>query len=207
MPSPDSHHVAALFTSSLGWMALAESGRVLRRLAMAHTSARSALVAVESAWRKTRSSDMPEDWASLDETCCDEIRFCRLGPNGVVPLAGRFEWHEALVERLRAYASGDCVEFSDVQIDVARLTPFRRRVTAACRAIRYGETLTYGELAAAAGSPRAARAVGSCMAANRYPLIVPCHRVVAAGGRLGDFSAPGGVATKRRLLAMETASR
>jgi methylated-DNA-[protein]-cysteine S-methyltransferase len=63
--------------------------------------------------------------------------------------------------------------------------------------------LTYGELAAKAGYPGAARAVGNCMAANRIPLLIPCHRVVCAGGRLGSYSAPGGTVTKRRLLALE----
>jgi methylated-DNA-[protein]-cysteine S-methyltransferase len=66
--------------------------------------------------------------------------------------------------------------------------------------------MTYGELAAKAGSPRAARAVGSCMARNRIPLVIPCHRVVPSGGRLGSFSAPGGSETKRRLIDMERQS-
>ena len=66
--------------------------------------------------------------------------------------------------------------------------------------------MTYGELAVAAGQPRAARAVGNCMAGNRVPLIIPCHRVVRAGGDIGPYSAAGGSATKRRLLEMEAAA-
>lgn len=112
-----------------------------------------------------------------------------------------------LVGRLRAYAGGEPIEFLDVPIDPGPLTDFQRRVLHRCRRIRYGRTLTYGRLAAEIGRPRAARAVGRCMAANRVPLIVPCHRVVPAGGGPGAFSAPGGTATKRRLLAMEARKR
>ena len=92
------------------------------------------------------------------------------------------------------------------EIDLGWTTEFQRRVIRRCRRIPYGKTATYGQIASAAGSPGAARAVGSCMAANRFPLIVPCHRVVRSGGGIGAFSAPGGTRTKRRLLAMESAS-
>jgi methylated-DNA-[protein]-cysteine S-methyltransferase len=115
----------------------------------------------------------------------------------------RAAWNPELVDRLKAYAAGEPVDFGDVVIDERHLSPFGRRVIRRCRRIPYGRTMSYGELAAAAGSPRAARAVGNCMAGNRTPLVVPCHRVVAAQGRLGRFSAPGGTRTKRRLLAME----
>ena len=114
-------------------------------------------------------------------------------------------WNEDLVCRLEAYASGEPVDFRDVRIDTTAMSEFRRRVLRHCRAIPYGQIATYGQLAAKAGSPKAARAVGSCMAANRFPLIVPCHRVLPADGHVGAFSAPGGVRTKRRLLAMEAA--
>jgi len=120
--------------------------------------------------------------------------------------ARRAAWNPDLVERLRAYAAGEPVDFSEVAVDGRDLSPFARRVMRGCRRIPYGGTLSYGELAGAAGSPRAARAVGNCMAANRTPLVVPCHRVVAAGGRIGAFSAPGGRRTKERLLAMEARS-
>lgn len=110
-----------------------------------------------------------------------------------------------LVTRLQDYADGTADDFSDVLIDTEHLTRFGCRVVKACRGIPYGATASYGALAQKAGSPRASRAVGQCMAANRVPLIVPCHRVVAASGRLGGFSAPGGVDVKRRLLALESA--
>jgi methylated-DNA-[protein]-cysteine S-methyltransferase len=80
-------------------------------------------------------------------------------------------------------------------------TPFARAVWQATAAIPYGETRTYGELARAAGSPGAARAVGGAMAKNPLPLVIPCHRVVGAGGRIGGFSP--GVSLKRCLLAHE----
>ena len=80
---------------------------------------------------------------------------------------------------------------------------FRKRVLEACARIPYGRTATYGELAAAAGSPRAARAAGSAIASNPSLIVIPCHRVTPAAGGLGGYSAPGGSATKRKLLAME----
>jgi methylated-DNA-[protein]-cysteine S-methyltransferase len=109
---------------------------------------------------------------------------------------------EAL-DRLQRYADGEPVDFSDVPVALDHLSAFQRRVVKACRAIPAGERRTYGQLAAAAGSPGAARAVGQVMASNRVPLVVPCHRVVASGGGLGGFSAPQGLAMKRRLLALE----
>lgn len=117
------------------------------------------------------------------------------------------EWKaEELVDRLRRYAAGEAVELDAIPLDLDHLTPFQQRVVRECRAIGYGETLSYGELAARAGSPRAARAVGGVMRANRFPLIVPCHRVIGAGGALGGFSAPDGVTFKQRLLTLEAAA-
>jgi O-6-methylguanine DNA methyltransferase len=109
-----------------------------------------------------------------------------------------------VLARLGRYVEGQSVAFDDLPLAIDHLSPFQQRVVAACRAIRYGATRTYGELAAAAGSPGAARAVGQVMAGNRMPLVVPCHRVLAAGGKLGGFSAPQGLNLKRRLLALES---
>ncbi len=120
-------------------------------------------------------------------------------------LASPDTWQRRLVARLQAYASGEEMDFRDVRIDAGLSTDFQRRVVHLCRQIPWGKTLTYGQLAASAGRPGAARAVGNRMAANRLPLVVPCHRVVAADGRLGGFSAPGGVRLKRRLLDLESA--
>jgi methylated-DNA-[protein]-cysteine S-methyltransferase len=115
-------------------------------------------------------------------------------------------WNPRLVCRLKAYAMGEPEDFQDVPVDPGPQTRFHRRVTACCRSIPRGRTLSYGQLAARAGSPGAARAVGNCMAANRIPLVIPCHRVVGAGGRLHGYSGPGGVNTKRRLLDIEAAA-
>ena len=109
-----------------------------------------------------------------------------------------------LISRIQQFAKGiGSDDFLDVELDTSHLTDFGRAVTAACRQIAAGTTLSYGALAATAGYPGAARAVGSVMRRNRWPLIVPCHRVVAAGGHLGGFSAPNGLDMKRRLLNQE----
>ncbi|NJC89210.1 MAG: methylated-DNA--[protein]-cysteine S-methyltransferase [Desulfuromonas sp.] len=95
----------------------------------------------------------------------------------------------------------------DVPLDLPGWPPFSATVLQALRAVPYGETVSYGELAVRAGSPRAARAVGQVMAANPLPIIIPCHRVVAAGGGEGGYSGGGGVQTKRWLLEMERRNR
>jgi methylated-DNA-[protein]-cysteine S-methyltransferase len=94
---------------------------------------------------------------------------------------------------------------SAIHLDLSGCSPFFRKVYEITRTIPPGETLSYGELAALAGNPHAARAVGQAMARNPFPLLVPCHRVLAAGGGAGGFSAPGGVGTKFRLLRIEGA--
>ena len=97
-------------------------------------------------------------------------------------------------------------DFRDVAVDLEGATSFFRQVYEATREIPAGETRTYGEIAKAVGRPSAAQEVGQAMAKNPVPIIVPCHRVSAAGGKLGGFSAPGGPAAKARLLALEGAS-
>ncbi len=92
----------------------------------------------------------------------------------------------------------------DVKLDLTGYTDFQKKVVRAVRRIPRGQTASYGQVAAKVGSPRAARAFGTVMAQNRYPLIVPCHRVVAASS-LGGFSAPDGISLKRRLLKLEGA--
>jgi len=115
------------------------------------------------------------------------------------------DWYPALVARLQRFAARGGDDFRDVKIATAGYSEFQRRVIAACRKIPYRATKSYAEVAAAAGSPGAARAVGNVMASNQLPLIVPCHRVLAAGGRLGGYSNLLGVAMKQRLLALEAA--
>jgi methylated-DNA-[protein]-cysteine S-methyltransferase len=125
--------------------------------------------------------------------------------NHELPRAGALERqreHE-VIERIRAYFAGARVAFDDVELDLDWATPFQARVAAALRAIPYGETVTYGELAALAGHPNAQRAAGTFCAHNRFPLFVPCHRVVAADG-LGSYGSLG-LSYKRRLLELEGA--
>lgn len=116
-------------------------------------------------------------------------------------------WNDALRTRLCDYAEGRPDPFDDVRIDPPRATLFQRRVVDVVRGIPFGRRMTYGEVAAAAGSPGAARAVGQVMAGNPVPLVVPCHRVVGHGGSLGGFTSPQGVALKQRLLDLESAAR
>lgn len=106
-----------------------------------------------------------------------------------------------LAGRFTAYFAGDRCDFRDVELDVDGSTPFQRALAEALRSIPYGETVTYGELAALAGSPNAQRAAGTFCAGNRFPLVIPCHRVVAADG-IGGFGSLG-VDYKRRLLELE----
>jgi methylated-DNA-[protein]-cysteine S-methyltransferase len=106
-----------------------------------------------------------------------------------------------LVHRFHSYFGGDAVEFGDVEIDDDGWTPFQRDIVAAMRRVPYGEVVSYSDLARLAGHPRAQRAAGTVCAGNRYPLVVPCHRIVSADG-LGSY--PGlGVDYKRRMLALE----
>jgi methylated-DNA-[protein]-cysteine S-methyltransferase len=106
-----------------------------------------------------------------------------------------------LADRLRAHFSGVRDSFADVELDLEGLTEFQRAIVAALRAVPWGEVVTYGELAALAGHPNAQRAAGSVCAGNRFPLVVPCHRVVSANG-IGRYGATG-VEFKRRLLELE----
>jgi methylated-DNA-[protein]-cysteine S-methyltransferase len=108
-----------------------------------------------------------------------------------------------LVERVQRYFSGEPVSFGDVTLDLSWTTPFNAAVTETLRAIPHGEVVTYGELAALAGYPNAQRAAGTYCARNRFPLFVPCHRVVAANG-LGSYGSLG-LEYKRRLLELESA--
>lgn len=156
-------------------------------------------------------------WMSL---AVDGTRVCQLSFGHATPLAARadgmptacdmevegdFGLWAPLVDRLQRYSEGAFDDFLDVELEPAGQTPFQRRVVELCRAIPYGSSLTYGELAEAAGHPRAARAVGNCMRTNPTPLVVPCHRVVGVGGSMRGYSAGEGIRMKLRLLEMEAA--
>lgn len=119
------------------------------------------------------------------------------------PLAGEADWHPQLREKLQAYAAGQKVSFAAVRCELPPQTEFQRLVMQYVRKIPHGRVMSYGEVAAAVGFPGAARAVGTVMSTNRIPIIIPCHRVVAAGGKLGGYSAPRGTELKQWLLNLE----
>lgn len=109
------------------------------------------------------------------------------------------------IDEIVALFEGEPRDLSEVVLDMDGVPEFNRRVYEAARTIPPGETLTYGEVAERIGERGAAQAVGQALGRNPFPIVVPCHRVLAAGGGLGGFSAPGGVDTKRRMLAIEGA--
>lgn len=107
------------------------------------------------------------------------------------------------VSALQLYLSGTPVSLDALRLDESFVSAFNGSIYRALRAIPRGKTVTYGELAKQVGQPGAARAVGMAMGRNPWPVIVPCHRVLARGRKMGGFSAPGGTTTKERLLALE----
>jgi len=195
-----------IFETALGHTALARSGGLLKALSFGHSSERAAWKALlahrrvaESGAAESAAEPVPESWGAHLRVPDSKSTVVFAQPDlRVVDPGG-----DALADRICAFAQGDPVDFLDVVIDMEGLTHFQRRVIEGCRRIPHGQTLTYGELARVSGRPGAARAAGSVMARNRMPLVVPCHRVVAASGGLGGFSAPQGVVMKRRLLELE----
>ena len=107
------------------------------------------------------------------------------------------------VEGIVALLGGEARDLSSVELDMRQVPPFHRRVYEVARTIPPGATLSYGEIAGRLGEPGAARDVGAALGQNPFPIVVPCHRVLAAHGKLGGFSAHGGVRTKLRLLSIE----
>ncbi len=165
----------AVFATELGYMALAGDDQLPQWLSIGHRSA----AAARTALREAIAAHAPH-----------------------VELHEDVDWNEEFQQRLMAYADGDPDNFLDVTIPLLR-QPFAAQVALRCRQIPYGQTLSYGELAFKAGSARAARAVGNTMAGNRLPIIVPCHRVLAASGALGGYSGAGGLSLKQQLLDLE----
>jgi methylated-DNA-[protein]-cysteine S-methyltransferase len=111
---------------------------------------------------------------------------------------------QAVIDDALRYFTGERVDFASVPVDLGAPEPFFERVYAVVRQLGWGETATYGAIAKTLDAgPEFARDVGQAMAANPVPLIVPCHRVTAANGRIGGFSAPGGSLSKARMLEIE----
>lgn len=126
-----------------------------------------------------------------------------VSPASTVPTPA---WIQAIVVRVRAHLHGRPQDFSDLPYDFSRLEKFAASVLQATLAIKSGQTCSYGDIAKKLGQPPAvSRAVGSALGANPWPLLVPCHRVLASDGKMTGFSGPGGIKTKLRLLALEGA--
>ena len=109
------------------------------------------------------------------------------------------------IHGMTAVLAGERLDLRDIRLDERGIDAFRRAVYGATRTIPAGTTRTYGEIAEAIGRPLGARDVGAALGRNPFPIVVPCHRVVAANGALTGFSAPGGITTKRRMLELEGA--
>lgn len=175
-----------VFSTKLGWIAMATRDHSLVRLVFGYPNARAAREGVAEAMQ-TNIDAFGRSRHTSDST------------------SRRFA--ESLKRRLSDFAEGEADDLLDIPVADDDWTPFQRRVLNRCRRIPYGETLAYAELAAAAGSPGAARAVGRAMATNPVPLVIPCHRVVGSSGDLRGFSAVGGLGCKRHLLDLEKSRR
>ncbi len=138
----------------------------------------------------------------------EEMTRSRLAPGGGPGLAEAEapQWIRGVISRVRRHFEGDLQDFTGLPLDWARVSEFQRAVYLQTQAIPPGFKRSYGDIAkAVAQGPESARAVGVALATNPWPLLVPCHRVVSASDRMTGFSAPGGVLTKTRLLALEGA--
>lgn len=136
----------------------------------------------------------------------DDAAAAKSACQATAALTSEAPWHPETVEQLKAYANGSDEDFSQTPLLWAKLTDFQRAILQACQQIPFGQTATYRELAEQAGRPRAARAVGQVMARNHWPILIPCHRVLQSGGKLGGYSAPRGLEQKRELLNLEGVS-
>jgi methylated-DNA-[protein]-cysteine S-methyltransferase len=112
-----------------------------------------------------------------------------------------------VVERIRGLMTGAKDDLADVALDMSEVPDFERQVYDIARKVPPGETITYGEIASRIGDKSLSREVGAALGRNPFPIVVPCHRVLAASGKTGGFSAPGGVETKMKMLAIEGARR
>ena len=109
-----------------------------------------------------------------------------------------------LQDQITAYFEGDYIKFSrDIPLILDGFSSFGTSILTTCREIEIGQTITYCQLAKKAGRPNASRAVGSTLAKNPLPLIIPCHRIIRSDGKMGGFSAPGGITLKKKMLELE----
>lgn len=143
---------------------------------------------------------------ATDDALVGSLTAMGVTPASAAPVAAGDvpRWVRGIVGRIQQLVAGESKDdLADVELDFSRLSTLSHRIYQATRAIPPGHTTTYGELAAQLGNPGLSRVVGSAMGNNPFPIIVPCHRVLAAGGAIGGFSADGGARTKRHMLIIE----
>ncbi len=153
--------------------------------------------------------ECPRDLRRALDRCRDRQRPATDSRTAVLPRVddrpGVPQSVRAAIVEIVAVLGGSAVDLGFVVLDEQGIDPLRRAVYAATRTIQPGTTATYGDVARAIGRPDAARDVGAALARNPFPIVVPCHRVLGANGKLTGFSAPGGLETKRRMLELEGA--
>jgi methylated-DNA-[protein]-cysteine S-methyltransferase len=172
-------HQAYAFSTALGWMILA--------------------------WREEKLTRLSFGFPSLPSAVREFTKLLTDAPVQVVPETELPRWLRSLSKQLARLAEGQVIDFSAIPLELGKQTSFQRQVLEHCRRIPAGCTKSYAELAALAGSPRAARAVGNVMRSNRFPLLIPCHRVIGSNGQLCGFTSPQGLTMKERLLQLERA--
>jgi O-6-methylguanine DNA methyltransferase len=204
--SVDQGRTLATFPSELGWMCCCWQADLLRHFTFGHKSSVQAQQATLSSLATERTKATAAGAAAKGARGKSDESGSPGASGGPSELLRPYEptdEQESLVRRLADFAAGTADSFRDVGISLDGMTPFQKRVVGCCRRVSWGEVVSYGELARRAGRPGAARAVGTVMSRNRFPLIVPCHRVVGSQGELGGFSAPDGTRMKVRLLQQE----
>jgi len=174
----NSKNLLSIFPTELGWMGILGHDQIVVAAVVGHPSA---------------------------ATVRKEFRD-RISTGEFVGTFAEKDWLPELRQGLHDYAKGMRVEFGTFQLQLPPQTKFRDRVLAVTRSLSYGKTTSYGELARVVGHPGAARAVGTVMSTNRFPILIPCHRVLAAGGKLGGYTSRTGTVLKQKLLEMEQAS-
>jgi methylated-DNA-[protein]-cysteine S-methyltransferase len=179
-----------IFETALGFVALAWSNAGLTRLALPERT-------------RAAAERHAEKWRAGPQVTDAGSQVADAGPQ-VADAADVPGFVAEAVALVRRYAKGETVDFSALPFDLAGADAFDRAVYAAALDLAQGQVTTYGELAERAGFAKLqARETGQALGRNPLPLLIPCHRILAAGGRIGGFSAPGGSATKERLLAHE----
>ncbi|WP_437185432.1 methylated-DNA--[protein]-cysteine S-methyltransferase [Planctomicrobium sp. SH668] len=175
-----------VFETALGWMAILGESRGVVRLGFGFSSEQESISHAQK-WEESQVLVQQSDTRINTEVT--------------------EKWMRKAESLLVAYAAGEPVDLSEIPVVLEGHTAFSKKVCERLRKVPYGEVIAYGELAEQAGSRGAARAVGTVMSKNRIPILIPCHRTLAAGGKIGGYSAADGVSTKKRLLRLENPHR